>query len=207
MKLVDIYNDDYSLAGTMPRDLAQKKGKWVRVSHLWIVNPKSSTILFQKRSRGKKFFPGKLDITSAGHYTTGEELSVGVREMSNELGIDINYDDLIPLGVRHNIIPTPELVVRQFCHVFFLASERKVTDYALNPETAEGLTTISIEEGLKLWSEKISSIETSLLETTSKKENIIHITKDDFLPRVDPYYYKVFILAKRFLAGEKHLVI
>jgi isopentenyldiphosphate isomerase len=207
MDLTNIYNDDYSLAGTMPREQAQKEGHWVRVSHLWIINPSLNTVLFQKRSNSKKFFPGKLDITAAGHYTAGEELPTGVVEMSKELGVDISFNDLIPLGVRHNIIPTPELTVRQFCHVFFLENERNVTDYFLNPETSEGLLSISIEEGLKLWAGETYSIEASFLEATSKKEKTIIVSKNDFLPRVDPYYYKIFILAKRFLAGEKHLVI
>jgi hypothetical protein len=201
MALTDIYNDDYSLAGTMPREQAQKEGQWVRVSHLWIINPNSDTVLFQKRSNRKELFPGKLDITAAGHYATGEKLEKGVVEMSQEIGVDISFSNLIPLGVRHNIIPTPELTVRQFCHVFFLAIDRNPTDYSLNPETSEGLISISIDAGLKLLGGEISSIETPF------KEKTIIISKNDFLPRVDPYYYKIFILAKRFLTGEKHLII
>jgi isopentenyldiphosphate isomerase len=207
MDLTNIYSDDYSPAGTMPREQAQKEGHWVRVSHLWIINPILNTVLFQKRSNSKKFFPGKSDITAAGHYTSGEELETGVIEMSKELGVDISFNGLIPLGVRHNIIPTPELTVRQFCHVFFLATDRNVTDYSLNPETSEGLFSISIEDGLKLWSGSTSTIETSFFEAKTKEKMDTIISKNDFLPRVDPYYYKVFILAKRFLAGEKHLVI
>ena len=208
MPRVDIYNDDYSFAGTLPREQAQKESRWVKVSHLWIINPKSASVLFQMRSNNKKFFPGTLDITAAGHYATGKELNAGMKEMSNELGgVKIPYEDLIHLGVRHNIISTPELTVKQFCHVFFLESDREISDYTLSPETAEGLVTISIEEGLNLYSNERSSIKTSFFDVKSKDEKIIPITKDDFLPRVDPYYYKVFILAKRFLAGEKHLVI
>jgi isopentenyldiphosphate isomerase len=207
MNLVDIFNDDYSLAGTMPREQAQKESRWVKVAHLWIVNSESNSVLFQKRSDNKKFYPGMLDITAAGHYSTGEELSTGAKEMSNELGVDIAYDDLISLGVRHNIIPTPELTVRQFCHVFFLANDQKTTDYSLNPETSEGLTIISIDEGVRLWSEETSSIEASFFEAKSEEESSVSISKNDFLPRIDPYYYKIFILAKRFLAGDKYLVI
>ncbi len=205
--IVEVYNDDFSFAGTMSREQAQKEERWVRVSHLWIISLKTDTLLLQKRSNSKKFFPGKFDITAAGHYAVGEELQTGVLEMSKELGVDILFNDLIPLGVRHNIIPTPELTVRQFCHAFFLASDRQVTNFSLNPETSEGLVSISIDAGLKLWEGETSSIEASFLEAKSKKERIINISKNDFLPRVDPYYYKVFILAKRFLAGEKHLVI
>ncbi|GEM_PF-3358425 len=207
MEIVDVYNDDYSLAGAIPRDQAQKEGRWVKVSHLWIINPKSASVIFQKRSKRKKNFPEMLDITTAGHYSTGEELSQGTKEMSNELGVDIAYDDLISLGVRHNIIPTPELTVRQFCHVFFMASDYQLTDYSLNPENSEGLTTISIDEGLRLWSEETSSIEAFFIEATTKEEKVISLFKNNFLPRVDPYYFKIFILAKRFLMGEKHLVI
>jgi hypothetical protein len=88
-----------------------------------------------------------------------------------------------------------------------LASYRQETNFSLNPETSEGLISISIDAGLKLWAGETPTIEASLVEATSKREKAIVISKNDFLPRVDPYYYKVFILAKRFLAGEKHLVI
>lgn len=207
MNLTDIYNDDYSLAGTVPHEQAQKEGNWVRVSHLWIINPRSDSVFFQKRSNSKKFFPGKLDIAAAGHYTSGEEIPQGVKEMSQELGVDISFNDLISLGIRHNIIPTPELTVRQFCHVFFLASDRQISDYSLSPDTSEGLVSISIDTGLKLWSGAASTIEAPFFEANTKEKLDIIISKNDFLPRVDPYYYKIFILAKRFLAGEKHLVI
>jgi isopentenyldiphosphate isomerase len=118
-EIIKIYNDDYSLAGTMSREQAQKEERWIRVSHLWIISLKTDKVLFQKRSNSKKFFPGKLDITAAGHYAAGEELQIGVLEMSKELGVDIPFNDLISLGVRHNVIPTSELTVWQFCHVFF----------------------------------------------------------------------------------------
>ncbi len=205
--IIEIYNDDYSTAGTMPRKQAQNEGRWVRVSHLWIINPSLKTVLFQKRSHKKKFFPGTLDITAAGHYKAGEEIPSGVKEMSDELGITIYFENLIPLGIRHNIIPTPELTVQQFCHVFLLESARDISDFKLDPETTEGLVAISIDNGLKLWSDETQTTEANFLETKSKMEKTIAISKKQFLPRVDPYYYKIFILTKRFLKGEKYLVI
>jgi isopentenyldiphosphate isomerase len=206
-EIIEIYNDDYSLAGTMSRGQAQKESRWVRVSHLWVINLKTNTVLFQRRSNSKKLFPGKLDITAAGHYAAGDGLEKGVLEMSQELGVEISFSGLISLGIRHNIIPTPELTVRQFCHVFFFASDRNAADYSLNPEISEGLLSIPIEDGLKLWSGAASTIEASFFEAKTTEKLDIIISKNDFLPRVDPYYYKVFVLARRFLAGEKHLVI
>ena len=42
----------------------------------------------------------------------------------------------------------------------------------------------------------------------SHKTNIsIDVDKSSFIPRVDPYYYKIFIMADRLLKGEKHLAI
>jgi len=206
-EIIEIYNDDYSLAGTMPRKQAQEESRWVRVSHLWIINPITDTVLFQKRSNRKEFFPGNLDVTAAGHYAVGKKFETGVEEMSNELGVAIFFNDLISLGIRHNIIPTLDLTVRQFCHVFFLKSDRNTSDFTLNSETSEGLMEISIEKGLSLLSGESSSIDSTLFDVNSKNKRTIPISKNDFLPRVDSYYYKVFILAKRFLVGEKHLVI
>ena len=35
----------------------------------------------------------------------------------------------------------------------------------------------------------------------------IEVSESDFIPRVDPYYYKIFILADRLLKGGQHLAI
>ena len=41
-----------------------------------------------------------------------------------------------------------------------------------------------------------------------KKEEIIEITPDDFIPRTDAYVHKILVIAKRYLSGErKNLVI
>ena len=64
-----------------------------RVNHksvyIWAINNKGQ-ILIQRRALCKKLFPGKWDISIAGHIHAGElPIEACVRETNEELGIDI----------------------------------------------------------------------------------------------------------------------
>lgn len=53
-------------------------------------------ILVQKHDAGKKHFPNKYDIPSAGHVHAGEKpIEAYVRETKEELGIDTKEDDFV----------------------------------------------------------------------------------------------------------------
>lgn len=52
-------------------------------------------VLLQKRAMNKDSFPGRYDTSSAGHIQAGDEpLESAVRELSEELGIQADPDDL-----------------------------------------------------------------------------------------------------------------
>lgn len=62
--------------------------------HIWVVNFKNE-ILLQKRGPAKETYPGKWDISSAGHIKAGENsLNSAVKELKEELGIEISPADL-----------------------------------------------------------------------------------------------------------------
>ena len=58
-------------------------------------------ILLQKRSDNKDSDPGCYDISSAGHIPAGSDyIPSAVRELKEELGVDMNGDELIYCGQR-----------------------------------------------------------------------------------------------------------
>jgi isopentenyldiphosphate isomerase len=212
-ELVDIFDENYKCVGNELKSEARKSGHWVHSFHCWIVrnDEKGGYLQFQKRGADKDLFPNYLDITAAGHYRSGEKIEEGVREIQEEIGLKVKYEDLISLGIKFDLAKIGSIINRQFCHVFLLESKFRANEYQLDLDEVEGMVEISINEGLDLFSGKIDAAHAVGVEydVQSKKWKPVSfkVTKDGFIPRVDQYYYKMFILVKRYLDGEKHLVI
>ncbi len=62
-------------------------------AHCWVVTNDGNYVLIQKRGKNHKLFPGKLDISFAGHVDEGEDARHAIiRETFEEGGFDIsNY--------------------------------------------------------------------------------------------------------------------
>ncbi|PJI54129.1 hypothetical protein CTI14_19340 [Methylobacterium radiotolerans] len=156
-------------------------------------------------------FPDALDISAAGHYLAGEGISDGVREILEELGVSVPFDELIPLGIKIDLAKQPGIVNHEFCHTFMWRSAKPIPEYNLGEDEVEGLVQISISDGLDLFSGRrdkafASGVE---LEKGSRSWTPIEmeVTVSDFIPRVDSYYYKIFIMAERLLNGAQDLAI
>ena len=86
---------------TVSRQEAHEKGILHRTAHVWIVREADGRreVLLQKRSKIKDSFPGQYDTSSAGHIPAREEpLPSALRELSEELGIVAEPEELIHVG-------------------------------------------------------------------------------------------------------------
>ena len=95
-EILDIYDAKMNHIGTASREEAHKFGYWHQTFHCWIVRREKGKnyVLFQIRDKEKQDAPNKLDITAAGHLKSGETKEDGLRELSEELGICANIDQL-----------------------------------------------------------------------------------------------------------------
>lgn len=73
-------------------------------SHVWIWRRDSSgeiEILLQRRAANKRTWPGRYDISAAGHIDLGETpLIAALREAKEEINLDIDSNDLKLFGVH-----------------------------------------------------------------------------------------------------------
>lgn len=103
MEIFDIVDEAGQPTGrTVTRAEAHEKGICHRTAHVWIVREEAgkTSVLLQKRARGKDSFPGCLDTSSAGHIPAGcEPRASALRELSEELGIQAEPEDLTPIGI------------------------------------------------------------------------------------------------------------
>jgi isopentenyldiphosphate isomerase len=208
---IDYFDDNYQKLGITTKAEARAKGYWVHSFHCWILQTSGIPALyFQKRAATKALFPNFLDISAAGHLRSGELVTKGVREISEEVGLDVAFEQLIPLGVKLDVGKLPGIVNRQFCHVFLYPTTVTISKMSLDNTELDGMVAISIQDGLALFSNRKASITATGVEKASSAswrqvEKVVG--KEDFIPRVDPYYYKMFINADLFMNGYSHLSI
>lgn len=206
-EMLDILDENMVHIGVKDREAVHRDGDWHRTFHCWIIfrgGDGQDYVVLQKRAPGKQFFPNKLDITVAGHYEAGETLADGIREIREELGIEVDPAKLVPVGIRLSVAKQNGLVDYEFNEVVFLIDDRPLSSYVLQEEEVSGLVCFTIDDGLALLFGEKDSI-TAQAVGLGAAEIAIH--REDFILAADHYNQRVLQLAKRCLAGEKYLVI
>jgi isopentenyldiphosphate isomerase len=195
---------------TIQRDDAHRRGIWHGAFHCLIFSERDGRAyaLIQKRSLAKKIAPGKLDVSVGGHYAAGEDAAIaGPRETKEELGIDARFSDFLNVGRRVFVYCyTPGIKEYEFQDVFLLPCDVRPERLALQKEELEGATELDIERGIELFSGKTPSIEVPFMKTMGETVPL-SICADDFVPCLDNYYLKLFLLVRRFARGERELLL
>lgn len=206
-EILDIYDENVNWLGTKAREAVHRDGDWHRVFQCWVIYRDMEGcdhIVVQRRGAQKDFFPNLLDVSAAGHYAAGETMQDGVREIREELGLDAAFDDLIPLGRRVSVNRLGDLLDYEFADVFFYRCDRPLHEYRYQREEVDGLAVFDIDDGLAMYAGECESIQA---QAVGFGQDVMTITRADFVPTNDAYLYKILVLAKRCLNGEKHLVI
>lgn len=206
-ELLDIYDDNLQHIGTKSRADVHQDGDWHKVFHCWVIYRDAQGddwVIMERRSANKESFPNKLNVSSAGHYTAGETMRDGVRELEEELGLSPKFDELIPIGRHVAMAKYDGLIDREVADVFFYIYDQPLSAYRFQQEEIVGLVAVKAQQGLKLLSGKVDSI---TVPATGFSEPMVAITVDDFIPVVDHYWEKVFLLATRCLNGETNLFV
>lgn len=211
MEMLDIFDAQMNHIGVAERNEVHTKGFWHKTFHCWIVrkNEKNGSVIFQIRDKSKDSAPNKLDITAAGHLQAGEQPKDGLRELREELGVNIDYSLLKFLGIRITASENKGKINKEFAHVYMFQDDRPLENYTLQDNEVSGLVEISIADGLKLCAGEISSIKCPVLRRFDKKAVISFedIKFEYFIPRIDSYYYKIFIMAERLLNSNPYICI
>ncbi len=207
-EIIDIYDANLTLKGQMERRAAHLAGEWHVTFHCWVYRSSPTpALLLQQRSPSATNFPGLLDVSAAGHLEAGETPLMGIREITEELGIHVDESRMLFAGHRVEVADqTNGQLNREYQAVYFLevpASE------SFMPEPAEvfGLWWLGIADGCRLFSSEQPLSEANVEglvwdESTGVFEQASRSVKlEDFLPRVQRYYLAALISADRALHG------
>ena len=205
-ELFDIFDEAMNHIGVKSRVAVHRAGDWHQVFHCWVVGREAdgSTFLVLQKRMARLDYPNKIDISAAGHLAAGESPRDGTREIAEELGLSVAYEDLIPLGRRVGINKIDDFLDRQICHVFLYECNLPLEAYEYKPDEVAGLIKMPIDDAMRLLAGEVPSVSAPAVGLGSPE---IALTLDDFISSIDNYVMKILILAQRYFAGEKELWI
>lgn len=119
-ELIDILDSSGNFTGeSCLKSVAHKKGLYHATIHVWFYT-KNKQVLLQKRASTKKVFPNLWDVSVAGHISAGESIiGSAIREVREEIGLEISENQLNKVGIRLNKIQHPNGILDcEFKHIY-----------------------------------------------------------------------------------------
>lgn len=206
-EIFDVYDERGICTGTAERGEVHARGLWHHTVHCWLVrreesdssrSNRSAKVLFQQRSLGKDTNPGCFDITAAGHLLTGETPRDVVRELEEELGVQVSFEQLTEFGIireqESGVVRGVPYIDAEVSHVYGLVTSMPLMDFKLQEEEVSGLyeadagDLIALMEGniRKLVASGVALHDGALLPAEAI------LTRGSFVSRDYGYYIAVF---------------
>lgn len=173
-----------------------------RCFHCWVWGTDEADelyLLVQRRAATKDTWPGRLDVTAAGHLAAGEEpLEGGLRELEEELGLSVEPGRLVPLGTRWVDLEIPQGRDRELHHVFLLFDRTPPGELRLQREEVDAVLRLKLEDAEALDAgESTPAVEYVEASTVRKRVRL-----PDFVPNGDDFLRRAARAARRVHAGE-----
>lgn len=197
-ELFDIFSNDYNWIGTATRNEVHRKGYWHHTFHCWVVHPtpEGLTLLLQLRHPSKDTHPNQLDVSCAGHLEAGERPSDGIRELKEELGLEVRFSELHSAGVYRAADRHGDLEDNEFCHIFVcFNNERTLEQYVPQLDEVSGLYLVDLAAFKALILKDCESIRMKgfdLLKNGQRKETERSMSLSDLVKKETTYYDQLF---------------
>jgi 8-oxo-dGTP pyrophosphatase MutT (NUDIX family) len=209
-EIIDIYDEKFKFIRTCDKKLAHQKGFWHKSFICIVFNPKKKTAILQMKVPGRYSFnrPDYLDFSVGGHYRSGELVKDGVREIKEELGIDIDFNNLISLGIRKKSAHVAkDFIENEFQYIFLLPSKIDIKDYPIDNTEVNRLVEVDIDSALMLLRKEVKSINVSIMKMKNDiiEVNTTEIDLNSFVPSYlnDKLYERLFIQVKKYLNKQE----
>ncbi len=167
-------------------------------------------IIFQKRNNKKDVNAGKMSGLVGGHFAFGENFEDGViREIKEEVGVDVRFSDLTHLGARKKISiqPAKDTVNREFQDVTICITDRDYADYSMQESELDAIIGIRARDLVDMFTEKTETVSGSGIEFVNGV--VLPVSNATFArgnfivaPITDNYYLKLAIFVLMHCNGE-----
>ncbi|MFD0710518.1 NUDIX domain-containing protein [Paenibacillus sp. GCM10027626] len=197
-ELLQIFDENHRPIGTATRSEVHKAGYWHETFHCWFISREAGEayIFLQIRSDLKKDYPSLYDITAAGHILAHETIADGVREVREEIGIDVTINDLVSLGVMNYCVLSEEIRDKELAHVFLYETNNTLTfdDFTLQKEEVAGMIRVNLKDFFALWNHVQEEVRVEGFVIDEAGEKVFfseNAGKDRFVPHEQAYYEHV----------------
>jgi len=179
MEYLDVYDKDGTYLGKEKRSVVHQKALWHKTVHCWLYD-KCGNIYFQIRKDKQKLY-----TTASGHVLAGETVKEAFgREIKEEIGIDISYQDATLVNVVSFQLDREDgFRDRAFAHVYTCLYEKEGEDFSYDPEELLGVVLVNANSALDLFKKKTGSIHGFVMKKIDGKNvrEEKEILLDDFL--------------------------
>jgi isopentenyldiphosphate isomerase len=195
-EILTTFDEQGNITGTAPRSEVHRLGLWHETFHCWFVSKEADglSIYLQLRSEQKRDYAGLLDITAAGHLMANETVEDGIREVQEELGLELAFTELKPLGIIPYRMDTAGFLDRERAHVFIYENSYALSDFTLQQEEVAGIVQASFAGFRWLISGECSTLHVQGFQITDTGERVtldMQVDFSHFVPHESAYYLKV----------------
>ena len=192
-EMLKIFNEDRTHIGEATREDVHRLGHWHEVFHCWFVSREDEVdyLYLQHRCAGKKDYPDLLDITAAGHLLADETVHDGVREIKEEIGITVPFDELISLGVIEDCATMENFIDKELVHLFLYKSTNPLSDFVLQKEEVSGIVKVKLDDFEMLWFGPLEEVHIQGFEINHLGKRVTvdqYVGRDQFVPHELSYY-------------------
>lgn len=200
-ELLDVVEPTGAILRQELRSVVHRDGLWHQTFHCLVVRSGSpARVVLQRRRAGTTSFPGRLDISVAGHLGAGEEPLQGIRELREELGIDVDPARLVSLGRRMLADDGGEGRNREIAHVYLLVDDTPLVDFNLDPDEIGGLVELSIVDLLAMLEDPMLSVQGQAIDASGTTGDVTCRVRD-LVPVIDGYWVVLATMALQHVRG------
>ncbi|WP_151735043.1 NUDIX hydrolase [Paenibacillus tengchongensis] len=194
-ELLTTFDELGNITGAAPRSEVHRLGLWHETFHCWFVGREQQelTVYLQLRSTEKRDYAGLLDITAAGHLLAHETPEDGIREIREELGITVSFDELVPLGIVPYTMESAGFSDKERANVYLFSNSYSLEAFHLQEEEVAGIVTASFADFRRLWQGEAAAIRIRGFRMSAGLRTEIDEMAEigQFVPHEAAYYSKV----------------
>ncbi|WP_248735655.1 NUDIX hydrolase [Neobacillus rhizosphaerae] len=196
-----IFDSNRKPIGVATREEVHRFGLWHESFHCWFVSREDEIdyLYLQLRCDLKKDHPNLFDITAAGHLLANETVEDGIREIEEELGIEVAFTELIPLGIINYCVNHEKLIDKELAHTFLYKKNLAFDEFTLQKEEVSGIVKVKFADFTDLWVGEKQEIKMKGFEINSNGEKLAidkMVGKKQFVPHELSFYETIIQLIK-----------
>jgi isopentenyldiphosphate isomerase len=200
-EMLKIFDQNRHQIGTATREEVHRLGHWHEAFHCWFVNREEGIdyIYLQLRSDMKKDYPNLLDITAAGHLLAQETVLDGIREIKEEIGIDVSIDELESVGVLNYCVVKENFIDKELANVFLYRYNNTFEEFTLQKEEVSGMLKAEFDDFYELWIGDLKKISVKGFKIDRGGNRVLVdkiVERSQFVPHGISFYQSVVKLIK-----------